>query len=116
MERKFREFSRIVCIDGTHGLSRYRGWELTTLLVKDETKAGFPVAFMISNRKDQKIQEIFLGALKQKMGEDIKTEYFMSDDDVKYYNAWIKTMNNTPRRLICSWHVIKNWNIQGKYT
>jgi hypothetical protein len=35
-------------------------------------------------------------------------------DDPKYYNAWVKTMGNTPRRLLCTWHVVKNWNIQGR--
>ncbi|CAH0545956.1 unnamed protein product [Brassicogethes aeneus] len=116
MEQKFREFNRIVCMDGTHGLTKYKGWELTILLVKDETKAGFPVAFMISNRQDQMIQEIFLGALKEKLGTDapISTEFLMTDDDVKYYNAWVKTMSNSPRRLLCTWHLLKNWNIQGK--
>ncbi|KAJ8913351.1 hypothetical protein NQ315_008741, partial [Exocentrus adspersus] len=117
MERRFREFGRIVCIDGTHGLSKYKGWELTTLLVKDETKAGFPVAFMVSNRKDQIMQEVFLGALKKRMDNvegKVLTEYIMSDDDIKYHNAWIKTMGNNPKRLICAWHVIKNWNIQGR--
>lgn len=38
----------------------------------------------------------------------------MSDDDPKYYNAWVKTMGNKPRRLLCTCHVVKNWNIQGK--
>lgn len=114
MERKFREFSRIVCIDGTHGLTKYKGWELTTVLVKDETKAGFPVAFLISNRQDQIIQELFLGALKEKIGNlDTPTEVLMTDDDQKYHNAWIKIMNNIPKKLLCSWHVLKNWNIQG---
>jgi hypothetical protein len=23
-------------------------------------------------------------------------------------------MDNKPRKLLCTWHVIKNWNIQGK--
>ncbi|KAL1492213.1 hypothetical protein ABEB36_012695 [Hypothenemus hampei] len=38
----------------------------------------------------------------------------MTDDDGKYYNAWITRMDNIPRRLLCTWHVLKNWNIQGK--
>jgi hypothetical protein len=38
----------------------------------------------------------------------------MTDDDPKYYNAWVKTMGNTPRRLLCTWHVVNNWNIQGR--
>lgn len=114
MEKKLRQFGKIVCIDGTHGLTQYKEWELTTVLVKDETKAGFPVAFMISNRRDQVMQECFLHALREKLGgESIKTEFLMTDDDIKYHNAWIKTMGTTPRRLLCSWHVIKSWNIQG---
>lgn len=114
MEKKLREFGRVVCIDGTHGLSKYKGWELTTVLVKDDTKAGFPVAFMISNRKDQVIQKVFLGALKERVG-DLRTEFLMTDDDAKYYNAWMETMGGSPRKLLCAWHVIKNWNIQGTY-
>ena len=41
----------------------------------------------------------------------------MSDDDPKYFNAWTKVMKSDhllPRRLLCTWHVIKNWNIQGR--
>lgn len=40
----------------------------------------------------------------------------MTDDDPKYYNAWNKAMNieHKPRRLLCTWHIIKNWNIQGR--
>ncbi|ENN83136.1 hypothetical protein YQE_00503, partial [Dendroctonus ponderosae] len=40
----------------------------------------------------------------------------MTDDDAKYYNAWTQVMQTDcpPRRLLCSWHVIKNWNIKGK--
>lgn len=45
---------------------------------------------------------------------DFQCEYIMSDDDPKYYNAWLKIMGNGPKRLLCTWHVVKNWNIQGK--
>ena len=41
----------------------------------------------------------------------------MSDDDPKYFNAWTKVMKSDhllPRRLLCTWHVIKNWNMQGR--
>ncbi|KAI4470817.1 hypothetical protein MML48_1g12453 [Holotrichia oblita] len=88
--------------------------DLAVMLIKDDKNAGFPVAFFLSNRLDQQVQEVFLGALKEKLQQEINTEYFMSDDDPKYYNAWIKTMVSRPRRLLCTWHVVKNWNIQGK--
>lgn len=101
MKRKFRDFGELVCIDGTHGITKYKGWELTTVLVKDETKAGFPVAFMISNKQDQIIQELFLGALKKKLGAiSISTAILTTDDDIKYYNAWIKTMENKKKTVM----------------
>ncbi|XP_063920521.1 uncharacterized protein LOC135135468 isoform X2 [Zophobas morio] len=53
-------------------------------------------------------------AMKNRLDEDIEPTYFMSDDDPKYYNSWVKVMKNRPRKLLCSWHVIKNWNIQGR--
>ena len=116
MEKKLREFKRIICIDGTHGTNR-RNWDLTVVLVKDENNMGFPVSFLLSNRLDQAVQEIFFRALQERLGEAINTEFIMSDDDPKYFNAWTKVMKSDhllPRRLLCTWHVIKNWNIQGR--
>ena len=113
MESKLKQFTNIICMDGTHN-TNIRGWELTTVLVKDDRGVGFPVAFLVSSRKDQLIFEIFLDALKKKVVEKLCPTYFMTDDDPKYYNAWINVMETKPRHLLCSWHIIKNWNIQGK--
>ncbi|KAI4470799.1 hypothetical protein MML48_1g03704 [Holotrichia oblita] len=108
MEDNLRNFPQIIC------MALIRKKLIYLLLIKDDKNAGFPVAFFLSNRLDQQVQEVFLGALKEKLQQEINTEYFMSDDDPKYYNAWIKTMVSRPRRLLCTWHVVKNWNIQGK--
>jgi hypothetical protein len=58
MEKKLRDHKRIICIDGTHGTNR-KEYELTRVLVKDDENMGFPVAFLVSNRRDQTIQEVF---------------------------------------------------------
>lgn len=116
MEKKLREFSKIICIDGTHGTNRMN-WELTMVLVKDNNNMGFPVAFLLTNRLDQTIQEVFFRALKSKLGDEaINVNYIMSDDDPKYFNAWTRVMTaeEKPQRLLCTWHIIKNWNIQGR--
>nr|CAI5832352.1 unnamed protein product [Callosobruchus analis] len=57
---------------------------------------------------------ISIGVLKERLGGIILADHFMSDDDPKYYNAWVKIMGNLPKRLLCTWHVVKNWNMQGK--
>ena len=119
MEKKLREHRRIICVDGTHGTNR-RNWDLTVVLVLDNHNSGFPVAFLLSNRLDQLIQEIFFTALKFRLGEAIHAQFLMSDDDPKYYNAWTQVMaieeQQPMRRLLCTWHIIKNWNIQGNLT
>ncbi|KAJ3642244.1 hypothetical protein Zmor_025046 [Zophobas morio] len=53
MESKLKQFTNIICMDGTHN-TNIRGWELTTVLVKDDRGVGFPVAFLVSSRKDQR--------------------------------------------------------------
>lgn len=60
MENKLKTFCNIICMDGTHGTNR-RGMDLTVMLIKDDRNAGFPVAFFLTNRLDQEVQEVFLG-------------------------------------------------------
>lgn len=75
---------------------------------------GVSSGFFLSNRLDQIVQEVFLQALRDKIKGVIEPEYFMTDDDAKYHNAWVKTMGTAPRRLLCTWHIIKNWILQGR--
>ncbi|XP_045473475.1 uncharacterized protein LOC123679937 [Harmonia axyridis] len=115
MERNLKEFRKITWIDGTRGTNA-RNWDITVVLVKDENNIGFPVSFLISNMLDQTVQKIFFSSLRTRIGEDIDADYIMTDDDIKYFNAWCQAMGSVtkPRKLLCSWHVIKNWNIQGR--
>lgn len=96
-----------ICIDGTHGTNAY-DIQLYTLLVVDEYGAGCPVAFCFSNRSDEYIFKLFFEAIKERVGE-INTTVFMSDDAPAFYNAWSSVMGNVLHRLICSWHVDRNW-------
>ncbi|KAJ8935999.1 hypothetical protein NQ318_009679, partial [Aromia moschata] len=112
MEDTLKQFNRVICIDAIHCMNKKM--YLTIMLTNDDKNAVFPVAFFLTNRWDQTIQEIFLKALKEKVEKEITPEYFMTNDD-KYYNAWLKIMDNKPRRLLCTWHLMKNWNIQGRF-
>lgn len=96
-----------ICTDGTHGTNNYY-YQLYTLMVIDEYAKGVAGAFMISNRADQLVFEIYYSAIRSKCGVIICT-VFMSDDYPAFYNAWAKIMGETMHRLICSWHVDQNW-------
>ena len=33
----------------------------------------------------------------------------MSDDADQFYNAWVDVFGDGPKKLLCTWHVDKNW-------
>lgn len=84
--------------------------------MKDKYNVGLPIAFLISNRRDEAIIHFLFRALKIKLEGPINCQYIMTDDDPRYYNAWSNVMNTSesPNRLLCTWHVVKSWNIQGR--
>ncbi|XP_050498322.1 uncharacterized protein LOC126879297 [Diabrotica virgifera virgifera] len=86
----------VICIDGTHGLNAH-DFELTTLLILDDMREGFPCCFMIGNRSDEEIMTIFFMKIKENLGRVIKPMVFMSDMAQYYYNAWLQIM--TPAKF-----------------
>lgn len=96
-----------LCIDGTHGTNAY-DIQLYTLMVIDDFSNGCPVAYCFSNRSDEYIFNLFFDKIKKKVGY-ICTRIFMSDDAPAFYNAWLCIMGNVEHRLLCTWHVDKNW-------
>lgn len=77
----------IISIDGTHGTNEYE-FTLTTLMVVDDYGMGVPVAFLVSNRENAEILNIFFNTVKKEFGECIDANVFMSDDYPAYINAW----------------------------
>lgn len=40
---------------------------------------------------------------------DIISSYVMSDDAPAYYSAWSMIFPNCGQKILCTWHVWKNW-------
>ncbi|KAF2892738.1 hypothetical protein ILUMI_13435 [Ignelater luminosus] len=76
--KKLRDSGRTICMDETHETDKYN-WDLTTILVKANTNAGFPNAFLVSNRKAQIVQEIFLQKTYQEDYSAPGVYYFQSN-------------------------------------
>lgn len=96
-----------ICVDGTHGLNPY-DFILHSLLVVDDMGSGSPVAFCFSNRSHEGIFHLYFSKIKDEVG-NVSSKVFMSDDAPAYYNAWEKVMGQVQHRLLCSWHVTRNW-------
>lgn len=99
--------SEKICIDGTHGTNAY-DIQLYTLLTVDEFGSGCPVAFCFSNRSDELIFRQFFNVVKSKVGQ-IQSKVFMSDDAPAFYNAWSSVMGAVTHKLLCTWHIDRNW-------
>ncbi|KAH6935542.1 hypothetical protein HPB50_006759 [Hyalomma asiaticum] len=64
-----------VCVDSTHGFD----FQLVTVLCVDEFVAGFPMAYCITNRTDQKAVGTFFQASRSKTGQ-MPLKAFVTDD------------------------------------
>jgi len=96
-----------ICVDGTHGTNAY-DIQLYTVVTVNEFGSGCPVAFCLSNRSDELIFQLFFEKIKFNV-EVIDCKVFMTDDAPAFYNAWIAIMGPVEHRLLCTWHVDKNW-------
>src|SRR6218665_2348093 len=97
----------VICIDSTHGTNSY-DFLLTTVMVLDSNRQGFPAVFLYSNRTTEETFQLLFQAIKAKCGS-IQCETFMSDMAPQFYNAWRLVMGDCPHRLYCAWHVDKSF-------
>ena len=100
--------SNIVMIDSTHGTNPYN-IKLTTIMVVDSNFEGFPVAFLFSISETESTFKQFFRAISERLPK-IAPKSFMSDDAPALYNAWSQVFPEIPRKILCTWHVIKNLN------
>jgi len=97
-----------ICVDGTHGLNSY-SFQPYTLLVFDEFGNEILEPFCFSNKSDTATYTLFFKSVKKLVGI-IKSYVFVSDDDLAFYNAWCSVMGPVLKQLLCTWHVLRNWN------
>ena len=98
---------KVVCVDATHGTNAYE-FKLITLLVVDEYGEGFPVAWCIANREDRVLLIEFFTSIRTKCGM-VRPQWFMSDMADQYHLAWVSVFDDSPRKLVCTWHVDRAW-------
>lgn len=105
-----------ICMDSTHCISQYEGYQLTTLMTVTNLNQGFPVASLISSTVNAHIVKVSLADVKKRVGP-ICAHIFMSDDEPKFRNAWDALMNGdmSPKPIYsnCSWHTDRTFRSIG---
>ena len=99
-----------ICVDATHGTTGY-DFLLTSLVVLDEFGEGLPIAWCLSNHEDFTHMCVFFQMIKQNCGV-LMPHWLMSDLASQFYNAWVSVMGGNPRRLLCTWHVDRAWQVE----
>lgn len=107
LENLRKHGNKVICMDATHGTNQY-DFLLVSILVVDEYGEGLPVAWLISNREDQLVLAPFIASIETRTGP-IKTQVFMTDDCNNFYNSWISCFPKPDKKLLCAWHIDKNW-------
>ena len=98
----------ILCVDATHCTNQY-GFQLLNLVVPDEFGKGYPVAHFVANRLDEAVLHFFFAAIAARC-PDLVINAVMSDDDNAPWNAIVSVFGETPKHLLCLWHILRAWS------
>ncbi|RIB26758.1 hypothetical protein C2G38_2029935 [Gigaspora rosea] len=78
-QKEFMQYTRVICLDGTHGMNKY-GYHLFSLVIKHPmTGSGYPIAFLISKYKKTITLKRWFEFLKSNY-ENWNSDLFMVDD------------------------------------
>lgn len=97
-----------ICMAST-GATGAGNYEMTTLLVLDDMRQGFPCALFFSNRNDQSGIEHFLSAVRDRVGA-INCKVLMTEMAEIFYSSWKSVMGDSEKRLSCTLHVKRSWH------
>lgn len=98
---------KILCVDATHGLTKY-GYQLLSLMVKDDTGRGYPVGHLITSNLDATILTAFFKEIKER-NPLLNVTTVMSDDDKATRSAFRAAFGENVKTLLCHWHVRRAW-------
>ena len=100
----------IICMDATHQTNGY-DFLFVTIMTKDNSGEGLPLAHLFSNHEDYTFLKHFLRDFRKHCGK-ISCSAFMSDDASQYSKAWSSVMVDpgdiAPVKLLCAWHVTRS--------
>ena len=100
------ENSRVLCVDGTHGLTGY-GYYLLSIVVVDKHGQGLVCAWGLSSRENHRIWQLTAHSLRP-VARQITPEVLMSDDTNSAWNGLIRVWPSLKHKLLCHWHLKKN--------
>ena len=104
----FNRFANVIlCMNSTHKTNQHR-YKLITLMVPDEFRHGYPVAFCICSKETSAVFTLFLQSVKDRC-PNANVRIVMTDDDLAGFTAAKQVFGNDVERYLCIWHVHQSW-------
>lgn len=98
-ENMMIENSKILCVDGTHGLTGY-GYQLLSIVVVDKNGHGLVCAWALASRENKYIWNL-MGASLRPGTKEIEPEVLMSDDKNSAWNGLTRVWPSLKHKLLC---------------
>ncbi|XP_057292978.1 uncharacterized protein LOC130621667 isoform X2 [Hydractinia symbiolongicarpus] len=100
---------KIVFIDITETLITPTQY-LITVKVLDEYNKGYPVAYLISNSRDETILFYFFRELQVRVQDtDLKVTAVMTENSCNEYYAFRSVFGDDVKHLLCKWNLHRAW-------
>ena len=97
----------VITYDATHKTNP-NDFLLHSVMVLDDDWKGVAVAFLLSNRNDCTVLELFLHCIKNRVGI-LTPRTVMTDMQTSFHNAFKVVMQSPLFSLWCLWHVYERW-------
>ncbi|XP_047136153.1 uncharacterized protein LOC100212263 isoform X1 [Hydra vulgaris] len=98
---------RILLIDITDAIITPAHY-IVTLKVLDEYNKGYPVAYLISNSRDETVLFYFFHQIKIQVA-DFKINAVMTENSCNEYYAFRSVFGDDVKHLLCKWNLHRAW-------
>lgn len=101
---------KTVIMDATFGTNHWR-FSLTTFMILDEERKGYPVAWALHSNEDKNTLEIILNELAEQLGPDFYPSVLLIDDalaEIAAFESCTWAARGTILAL-CIWHVKRSF-------
>ena len=101
--------SKIVFIDITEAIITPNQYVIS-LKVLDEYNKGYPVAFLISNSRDETVLFYFFKEVQNRvLNENVQVNAVMTENSCNEYYAFRSVFGEDVKHLLCKWNLHRAW-------
>ncbi|CAL4078084.1 unnamed protein product [Meganyctiphanes norvegica] len=106
--------ARVLCVDTTHCRKPYE-FDLISIIIPDEYGKGYPVAYFVTNYRDEITLRYLFSSLKQHFS-GLAIDVVITDDSLRGLNSYkaFSVGFGKPKHFLCHTLIQRNWKYRLK--